>query len=137
MDEDPVHGHSAPTSHWSTSNLAEAMPGVLTPLGWSVWGPASELGARDAFYAMGAIPAPERAIPAAPEDRFINIFYGRPAARVDYLASIGDRMPGTSAEAIATQLLGSVPPGFVSRPTRKRYPFVAARLPKSSSSTSP
>ncbi len=127
---DPVHGRSAPDSHWSTANLAEAMPGVLTPLGWSVWGPASELGARDAFYAMGAIPAVERAVPARPEDRFINIFYGRPAARVDYLASIGDRMPGTSAEAIATQLLGFVPPGFVSRPTRRRYPLVALRLPK-------
>jgi phosphohistidine swiveling domain-containing protein len=130
MVGDPVHGRSAATSYWSTSNLAEAMPGVLTPLGWSVWGPASELGARDAFYAMGAIPAAERAIPPLFEDRFINIFYGRPAARVDYLASIGDRMPGTSAEAIATQLLGAVPPGFVGRPTRKRYPFVALRLPK-------
>jgi pyruvate,water dikinase len=106
------------------------MPGVLTPLGWSLWGPASELGARDAFYLMGAIPAGERRIPDRVEERFINIFYGRPAARVDYLATIGDRMPGTSAEAIATQLLGSVPPGFESRPTMKRYPFVAARLPR-------
>jgi pyruvate,water dikinase len=130
MGEDPVHGRSAPDASWSTANLAEAMPGVLTPLGWSVWGPASELGARAAFYAMGAVPAAERCIPARAEDRFINIFYGRPAARVEYLASIGDRMPGTSAEAIATQLLGSVPPGFESRPTRCRYPFVAARLPK-------
>ena len=79
---------------------------------------------------MGAIPAAEQTIPARVEDLFINIFYGRPAARVDYFASIGDRMPGTSAEAIATQLLGSVPPGFVSQPTRKRYPFVAVRLPR-------
>jgi pyruvate,water dikinase len=130
MGDDPVHGRSAPGAWWSTANLAEAMPGVLTPLGWSVWGPASELGARAAFYAMGAVPASERAIPTADADRFINIFYGRPAARVGYLASIGDRMPGTSAEAIATQLLGSVPPGFQSRPTRRRYPFVAARLPR-------
>ena len=130
MQTDPVHGRSAPDAYWSTANLAEAMPGVLTPLGWSVWGPASELGARAAFYAMGAVPAAERFIPAQPEDRFINVFYGRPAARVEYLASIGDRMPGTSAEAIASQLLGSVPPGFVSRPTRRRYPLVAARLPK-------
>jgi phosphohistidine swiveling domain-containing protein len=129
MEDDPIHGRSAPTSYWSTANLAEAMPGVLTPLGWSLWGPAAELGSRDAFYRMGAIPAAERRIPARPEDRFINIFYGRPAARVDYLATIGDRMPGTSAEAIATQLLGSVPPGFESRPTMRRYPFVAARLP--------
>ena len=126
---DPIHGRSAPASYWSTANLAEAMPGVLTPLGWSLWGPAAELGSRHAFYRMGAIPAAERGIPARMEDRFINIFYGRPAARVDYLATIGDRMPGTSAEAIATQLLGSVPPGFQSRPTMRRYPFVAARLP--------
>jgi len=133
--EDPVHGRSAPASYWSTANLAEAMPGVLTPLGWSLWGPAAELGARDAFYLMGAIPAVERRIPARIEDRFINIFYGRPAARVDYLATIGDRMPGTSAEAIATPLPGSVPPGFQSRPTMKRYPFVAARLPATFATT--
>lgn len=130
MGADPVHGRSAPNAYWSTANLAEAMPGVLTPLGWSVWGRASELGARAGFYAAGAIPATERRIPDRPEDRFINIFYGRPAARVEYLASIGDRMPGTSAEAIAMQILGSVPPDFESHPTRRRYPFVAARLPK-------
>ncbi|MGH9034467.1 MAG: PEP-utilizing enzyme, partial [Acidimicrobiia bacterium] len=105
---DPIHGRSAPTSYWSTANLAEAMPGVLTPLGWSVWGPAAEIGARAAFHSMGAIPGPERRVPGREEDRFINIFFGRPAARVDYLASIGDRMPGTSSEAIVTQLLGSV-----------------------------
>src|SRR5919106_505634 len=63
MEDNPVHGRSAPDAYWSTANLAEAMPGVLTPLGWSVWGPASELGARHAFYAMGAIPAAERSWP--------------------------------------------------------------------------
>src|SRR5712691_1022541 len=98
MATDPVHGRSAPTSHWSTANLAEAAPGVLTPLGASLWGPAAELGARSAFYRMGAIPLREVTVPLRDEDRFINVFYGRPAARVDFLASIGDRMPGTSAE---------------------------------------
>lgn len=125
----PIHSLSAPGSHWSTTNTAEAMPGVLTPLGWSVWGPGGERATRQAFHLIGALTKQETAEPARAEDRFINIFYGRVAARVDFLARIGDVLPGTSGPAVATQLLGYVPPDLVSRPTRRRWPAVAARFP--------
>jgi len=39
---DPVHSVSAPNLHWTTANIGEAAPGVLTPLAWSLWGPATE-----------------------------------------------------------------------------------------------
>ena len=50
------------------------MPGVLTPLGWSVWGPAGETSARAPFLAMGVLALAEGGIPTDPEDRAINIF---------------------------------------------------------------
>ena len=125
----PIHSLSDPASHWSTTNTGEAMPGVLTPLGWSVWGPSGERATRQAFYLVGALVKAETEEPVPPEERFLNIFYGRAAARVDFLARIGDVMPGTSGAAVATKLLGYVPPDLVSRPTRSRWPAVAARFP--------
>ncbi|HEY4410283.1 MAG TPA: PEP-utilizing enzyme [Acidimicrobiia bacterium] len=124
-----LHGVSAPGSHWSTTNIGEAMPGVLTPLGWSVWGPCGERAARTAFHRVGALTAAETAEPADPTERFLNIFYGRTAAQVDFMMRIGDLMPGTSGEAIANQILGSVPAGYQSRPSRRRWPVVAVRFP--------
>ncbi len=125
----PIHSLSDPASHWSTTNTGEAMPGVLTPLGWSVWGPSGERATRQAFYLIGALVKAETEEPVRAEERFLNIFYGRAAARVDFLARIGDVMPGTSGAAVATQLLGYVPPDLASRPTRSRWPAVAARFP--------
>src|SRR5581483_214042 len=119
---------SDPASYWSTTNTAEAMPGTLTPLGWSVWGPPGERGCRRAFYDVGALRSGRLACLVLPEERFFNIFYGRAAARVDFLARIGDVMPGTSGPAIASQLLGFEPPDLVSRPTMRRWPAVAARF---------
>jgi phosphohistidine swiveling domain-containing protein len=107
------------------------MPGVMTPLSWSIWGPASERGGRGAFVAMGALERARGGVAADQRDLFINIFYGRVAARVDFLAEMGDRLPGTSGQAIAEQFLGTVPEGLRFSPTLKRLPVIAAKLPYS------
>ena len=125
----PIHGTSAPTSSWSTVNLAEAVPGPVTPLGWSVWAPAGERGGRVPFYAMGAIPKAMLAVPERSEDRILNVFYGRVALRVDFMCQMGDRVPGTSGEALGKQVFGFVPEGYVSRPSRRRYPVIAVKFP--------
>lgn len=52
-----LHAVSPPDASWSSINLAEAVPGVMTPLCASVWVPASELGLRAPFAAMGVLPA--------------------------------------------------------------------------------
>jgi pyruvate,water dikinase len=127
--ESVLHSRSAPGASWSTINLAEAMPGVLTPLGWSVWGPAGETSARAPFVAMGALPRAESGIPADPEERVINIFYGRVAARVDFFCAMGDRIPGVTGEGISRDVFGFVPPGYVSRPSRRRWPISLVRFP--------
>ena len=126
---DPLHSTSPTTAWWNTTNYAEAMPGVLTPLGWTVWSQAGEIGGRAALCALGAIPERDVAIPRDTEARIFNIFFGRVAGRVDFFFRIGDLIPGTSGEAVVTQILGFLPPGFVSRPSRRRWPIIFVRLP--------
>jgi pyruvate,water dikinase len=125
----PIHGTSAPAASWSTVNLSEAVPGPVSPLGWSVWSPAGELGARAPFYAMGAISKAMTAPPSRPEDYVLNVFFGRVALRVDFMCEMGDLVPGTSGEALGNQVFGFVPDSFVSRPSKRRYPVIAVKFP--------
>jgi pyruvate,water dikinase len=130
-DWDPLHSVSAADAYWSTSNFGEAMPGVMTPLGWTFWGPVAEKATRGAFASMGALTRAESAYPLDPLDRVCNAFYGRVAGRVNFLVGIGDRLPGTSGAAVAEQVVGAMPSQLTSVRTRRRYPFVAARFPHS------
>lgn len=125
-----LHMVSTPGATWSSVNLAEAVPGVMTPLTASVWVPASELGLREPFVGMGALPARLGAIPADPGDRITGAFYGRMAVRVDFLCEMGDLIPGHSGEALARDFFGFVPPDYRSRPSLRRLPFIAARYPQ-------
>ncbi len=124
---DTLHGRSHPGSSWTTTNVGEAVPGVQTPLGWSIWGPAGEAGLRRAFRTIGALSTSEIAVPERSEDRLFSLFYGRIALHLDLLCRWADRVPGTSGEAMATQIFSYVPPGYESRPARRYYPRVAAR----------
>jgi pyruvate,water dikinase len=124
---DTLHGRSRPGSSWTTTNVGEAVPGVQTPLGWSIWGPAGEEGLRRAFNTIGALSKAEIAVPERAEDRLFSLFFGRIALHLDVLCAWADRIPGTSGEAMATQIFSFVPPGYRSRPARRYYPRVAAR----------
>ena len=42
---------------WTTVNLAEAIPGVQTPLGWTFWSVSMETAVRRTFGSMGVLPA--------------------------------------------------------------------------------
>lgn len=127
--ENPLHGITPADRFWTTTNIAEAVPGVSTPLGWSLWGAALEQALRSSFFAIGALPR-ELNRPAGRAEAAINIFYGRPAINVNFFCNMGDRIPGTSAEAVARQLLGSTLPAEMKHgPCRQRYPVVAARFP--------
>src|SRR5439155_2846676 len=125
----PIHGTSAPDASWSTVNLSEAVPGPVSPLGWSVWSPAGELGARVPFHAMGALPKAMVALPTRPDDRVLNVFFGRVALRVDFMCEIGDLVPGTSGEALGRQVFGLVPERFESHASKRRYPVIALKFP--------
>jgi rifampicin phosphotransferase len=127
--DDPLTSATATDMWWSTSNVGEAMPGVQTPLSWTVWSEGGDRSLRAAAHALGLFRAAEREVPAAIEDRFIRIFNGRVACQVNYLATLGDRMPGMSGPATVASLFGRVPEGQRFQPTRRRYPIVAWRLP--------
>ena len=124
-----LHTESRPGVFWSTANVGEALPGVVTPLGWSVWGPSIELGIRDAVRCTGALPASEVAVPSDTNERCVTIFYGRGALSVSFLCKMGDRLPGTSGTAIAEQLLGEVPPDIVSKRSFERLGGVLRNMP--------
>jgi pyruvate,water dikinase len=130
-DWDPLDSWSDDRLHWTTSNLGEACPGVLTPLSWSIWAPVVEGSAREAAYAIGALTRAERQVPEVVTERFIRIFKGRPAMQLEYMAMLGDRMPGTTGEKTISGLFGHVPEGLTFAPTRRRYLAVAWRLPYS------
>ncbi len=131
-EDDPLHQHCGPHTLWSRVNLAEALPGVLTPLGWDFWDHAMEWSSRQIFFQMGVLPRAELAEPERVDARFAGIFYGRAAANVDKFSSVVDRIPGTSGAAFEEQLLGSPDPR--ARRTRtlerwRRYPVVTGKLP--------
>jgi pyruvate,water dikinase len=126
---DPLHGASRPETYWSTTNAAEAMPGVQTPLGWSVWAPICEIGIRNAFAAMGALPRSAVFVPDRQEDRTYNIFYGRVALQVDFFFAMGNLLPGTDGAAVIKQWLDAVPPEWSAPSSRRRYAVIAARMP--------
>jgi len=114
---------------WSTANLAEALPGVPTPLGWSIWARAADRAARAPFHAMGALRNDQFQYPARSEDRVVNLFYGRIAVRVDFFCRAGDLVPGATGEAIARDAFGFVPTDFVSEPSKERWLPFAAKMP--------
>ena len=126
----PSHpGISGPGVAWTRSNTAEAMPGVPTPLSWTFWYPALELGARAMYADLGALSRRDVRIPESVDERLIAVFYGRPAANVDAARRVADAMPGTSGDAIEEQLFGTRRPGVSSRPQWRRYPVVLAKAP--------
>lgn len=123
-----MHSSSAPDTLWTTVNVSEAVPGVATPLGWSVWGPALDGGVRGTFAAFGVLTPHEAAGPHGEHDRLISIFYGRAALRADFMLEMGERLPGTSGADVATSLFDAVPPDYVGRPARRYYPKAATRI---------
>jgi phosphohistidine swiveling domain-containing protein len=122
---DPLHRPGAATEHWSTDNIGEAMPGVLSPLGADTWDWAAGRMLPGVAYALGIFTRAER----DSAHRWFRLFYGRGALQVEYLGLVGDRMFGTSGREAVEGILGRAPEDMRWHPTRRRYPFVAARLP--------
>lgn len=130
-----THGDLDPTKFYTTSNIGEAAPGVLTPLTWSVWGPAAEIAARYGFIKLGALESSKSGEPADPHERFIQIAYGRALISASAFYEMGERIPGTSGELIVSSFLGEVPAGMRPQPTRRRYPYAVLTMPRAFAET--
>ncbi len=100
----------------------------MTPLNWSVWKPVGDGMSRETARRIGAFTRSELT-PPSEEERIVQAFYGRIAIQVEYMATIGDRLPGTSGPDAVAGLLGKVPDAITFAPTRRRYPAIAMRLP--------
>ncbi|MEU5847937.1 PEP-utilizing enzyme [Saccharopolyspora shandongensis] len=124
-----LHSQSGPNSFWSTTNVGEAIPGVVTPLGWSLWGSSVEMGIRDCYARTGAMSRREVRVPANADDRLISVFFGRGALNVNFFCRMGGRLPGSAPDAIARQLLSEVPDGIPLGRSSKRLPVIAVKQP--------
>jgi phosphohistidine swiveling domain-containing protein len=118
--------------HWTTTNLGEAAPGVLTPLGLALWGLPAERAARAAIHAVGVLRDEELAPPDDPADWILRPFHGRLAMQVELFALIGDRVPGTTGAEAIRSMFGETPAGMTFAPTRERYRSIAWRMPRAS-----
>jgi phosphohistidine swiveling domain-containing protein len=126
---DPLHEQSGPTTFWSTVNLAEAIPGVPTPMSWSIFSIGNEVSVPYAYFRLGVLPRRLTGRADSVDERFAAIFYGRAAMNVTHLREIADLTPGTSGDAMEEQLLGSVREGVQSQNSWRRLPVVLARFP--------
>jgi phosphohistidine swiveling domain-containing protein len=127
---DPLMPSTRAVHHWTTANLGEAAPGVLSPLGTALWGATAERAARRAPWMVGMMHDAELTPPADPADWYLRVFYGRLSCQVEYMATMGDRVPGTTGPDAVRSLFGDVPPGIIFSPTRHYYASIAWRLPR-------
>jgi hypothetical protein len=123
---DVLHDPDTADGHWSTDNVGEAAPGVLTPLSWSIWRTVGDRAPREVAFRLGAFSGRDRR--DFPD--IIRPFYGRIAIRMEFVGLVGDRMPGVTGEEAVRSLCGRVPDTMSFTPTRTRYPAIAAKLPR-------
>lgn len=122
-----LHGVSRPDTTWTTTNVGESVPGVPTPLGWSMWYVAGEIAMRSAFVSIGALGKRELELPKDRRDWMLGIFYGRASLSVSMVCSWAERVPGTDPATMAEQIFSARPRGYEPRSRRRYYPRVAAK----------
>src|SRR6185295_4955804 len=96
------------TTVWSSVNVGEALPGVATPLTWSVAGAFSEAGFRRAFAALGCtVPRGARLVGNVYGRFYLNLTqFMRIAAQVPWLdpRTLVDLGGGAGGEELAVQV---------------------------------
>lgn len=124
-----MHQPGSLDAHWCTDNVGEAAPGVLSPLGATVWSVVGDAAPREVAYRIGVYNRAERTPAAAARDRVATVFFGKFAMKIEFMASVGDRLPGTTGRDTVESLFGHVPDGMVFHPSKHRYPIVALKMP--------
>ncbi len=95
----------AAESRWTRVNIAEALPGVPSPLTWSVWRTGLGEGQRLCQVRLGVVPRREdRPAP------FVTLAQGWPVLSVDLLLTQIARIPGMDPAAFSEQILGEAVP---------------------------
>lgn len=123
-----LHFQAGQRATWTTTNAAEAIPGIQTPLGISLVAPAGEYGFRSAFAAIGALSQSETATPAQVDDRVVGFFFGQCALNLNVLCSWADRIPGASGRGMGEQMFSHVPENYKGHAQHRYYPRVVAKM---------
>lgn len=89
-------------SRWTRVNIAEALPGVPTPLTWSVWRTVLNGGQRQCQIQLGVVPKHDDE--PAP---FVTLVRGWPFVSVDLILSQVAQIPGMDPSAFSEQILGA------------------------------
>lgn len=103
---DPTLGDSEPDRLWSRFNIMEATPEVMSPLCWTTWTRAMELGGRRAYAQTGIMPESQVFLPDSQNDRLIGCFHGRQAINIDLFRSVFGVVPGVDPDALVSQAFG-------------------------------
>jgi phosphohistidine swiveling domain-containing protein len=128
----PVTGRGFPNGGtedtvWSTVNVGEALPGVATPLTWSVAGSFSEAGFRRAFAALGcSVPRHAHLVGNVHGRFYLNLSeFMRIAAQVPWLKprTLVELGGGAGGDELEGQVEGVSRKAFYAR-----LPFTAVRL---------
>ena len=128
--DDPVRGSSEPGRYWTTTNLSEATPDVLSPMCWSVWGHVGEIGWLASMKNFGVLPVSHMPNPD-PNTRGSAVFYGRQALNVDAVRAIVARLPGISPDDFERDLMGSVRDETPHEPGAPgRLPIIMVKAPR-------
>jgi len=107
---DPVRGNSTTDRFWTTANIGEAAPAVMTPLCWSLWGPGNELAVRGTWHRFGMLGPDEVYVDPDQNNRLTGIFYGRQAMNLTPIRRYVDRFPGITADDFELGLAGALHP---------------------------
>lgn len=128
----PIHRPSSDRTWWTTGNVAEAVPGVLTPLAYTFWTRPFERSVRGSYAEMGVISRAQGSKATDdPDETALGVVFGRAVLNVNLILSVGAGLPGTSAAEVGANVLGDSAADVRGLPPNApaRYPVVAARLP--------
>src|SRR2546428_12194667 len=99
---DVLHEPDTTDGHWSTDNVGEAAPGVLTPLSWSIWRTVGDRAPREVAFRLGAFSRRDRrGFPAS-----IPPFHGRIGIRMEVFGLDGGRVAVVTREGAGPPLCG-------------------------------
>ncbi|HEY8491987.1 MAG TPA: PEP/pyruvate-binding domain-containing protein, partial [Dehalococcoidia bacterium] len=102
---------------WTAANIQEVLPGLITPLTWSVMRRGMYVAFNGLYRSVGVLEDREMDTP------FVGLFYNRAFLNVSALRKVSDRSPLSSPEAVDEQFLG------VPRPAQPpRRPLTWGRL---------
>lgn len=127
---DPIRGTSEPDRYWTSTNLGEAVPEIMSPMCWSIWGEGAELGWLFSMYAFGVIPKKRVVVSPDNNDHGLSVFYGRQALNVDAIKRILADLPGLKPDDFERDLMGSVRPDAPQfKSSIQRAPVVMVKAP--------